>query len=101
MRTPKFSVTKKGEKSQARKYRTRLKLAPWIELLLGSFFAWAIVYNLMNGNFFTPPFFMIFVVGFWYTGMMSLLQGRFDRWRGGTITDIDDESSPRPFPVGV
>jgi cellulose synthase/poly-beta-1,6-N-acetylglucosamine synthase-like glycosyltransferase len=101
VRTPKFSVTKKGEKSQAKKYRTRLKLAPWIELLLGSFFAWAIVYNLMNGNFFTPPFFMIFVVGFWYTGMMSLLQGRFDRWRGGTITDIDDESSPRPFPVGV
>jgi len=29
---------------------------------------------------------------------MSLLQGRFDRWRTGTNTD---ESSPKPFPVGV
>jgi len=29
---------------------------------------------------------------------MSLLQGRFERWRGGANTD---ESSPKPFPVGV
>jgi cellulose synthase/poly-beta-1,6-N-acetylglucosamine synthase-like glycosyltransferase len=101
VRTPKFSVTKKGEKSQAKKYRKRLKLAPWIELILGCFFGWAIVYNLMSGNFFTPPFFMIFIVGFWYTGLMSLLQGRFDRWRGGGAANLDEESSPRPFPVGV
>ncbi len=101
VRTPKFSVTKKGEKSQAKKYRKRLKLAPWIELLLGGFFGWAIVYNLMEGNFFTPPFFMIFLVGFWYTGLMSLLQGRFDRWRGGPTANIDEDASPRPFPVGV
>ncbi len=101
VRTPKFSVTKKGERSQAKKYRKRLKLAPWIELILGGFFAWAIVYNLMSGNFFTPPFFMIFMVGFWYTGLMSLLQGRFERWRPGADANTDEESSPKPFPVGV
>ncbi|MGC9157535.1 MAG: cellulose synthase family protein [Terracidiphilus sp.] len=101
VRTPKFSVTKKGEKSKARKYRSRLKLAPWIELILGGFFAWAIVYNLTEGNFFTPPFFMIFLVGFWYTGLMSLLQGRFERWRSGSGSGSSEESSPRPFPVGV
>lgn len=100
VRTPKFSVTKKGERSKAKKYRKRLKLAPWIELMMGGFFAWAIVYNLMSGNFFTPPFFMIFMVGFWYTGLMSLLQGSFDRWRGGSGVNTE-ESSPRPFPVGV
>jgi len=34
---------------------------------------------------------------------MSLLQGRFERWRsGGSNPDANiDESSPKPFPVGV
>jgi cellulose synthase/poly-beta-1,6-N-acetylglucosamine synthase-like glycosyltransferase len=32
VRTPKYRVAKKGEKSQAAKYRKRLVLAPWIEL---------------------------------------------------------------------
>jgi hypothetical protein len=35
---------------------------------------------------------------------MSLLQGRFERWRTGTDANADantDESSPKPFPVGV
>ncbi|MDR3738811.1 MAG: glycosyltransferase family 2 protein [Terracidiphilus sp.] len=99
VRTPKFAVAKKGEKSKAKKYRKRLMLAPWIELSLGFFFLGAILYDLWSGNFFTPPFFLIFMVGFWYTGFLSLLQGRFDRWRGSN-TD-PEESSPRPFPVGV
>jgi hypothetical protein len=30
---------------------------------------------------------------------MSLLQGRFERWRTGGVDT--DESSPKPFPVGV
>ena len=38
VRTPKYRVAKKGEKSQAAKYRKRLMLAPWIELLLGCYF---------------------------------------------------------------
>src|ERR1700749_3573766 len=37
-RTPKYRVAKKGEKSQAAKYRKRLVLAPWIELLFGAYF---------------------------------------------------------------
>jgi len=98
VRTPKYRVAKKGEKSQAAKYRKRLKLIPWIELLLGCYFMAAIVYTFTNRNFFTAPFLILFVFGYWYTGLMSLLQGRFERWRTGVNTD---ESSPKPFPVGV
>ena len=98
VRTPKYRVAQKGEKSQATKYRKRLKLTPWIELLLGCYFAAAIYYTFANDNFFTAPFLILFVVGYWYTGLMSLLQGRFERWRTGVNTD---ESSPKPFPVGV
>jgi cellulose synthase/poly-beta-1,6-N-acetylglucosamine synthase-like glycosyltransferase len=99
VRTPKYRVAQKGEKSQAAKYRKRLKLAPWIELLLGCYFAGAIYYTFTNDNYFTAPFLILFVVGYWYTGLMSLLQGRFERWRTGSTNT--DESSPKPFPVGV
>jgi cellulose synthase/poly-beta-1,6-N-acetylglucosamine synthase-like glycosyltransferase len=99
-RTPKYSVAKKGEKSKASKYRKRLLLTPWIELAIGGYFALAIVYTFTNNNYFTAPFLILFVVGYWYTGLMSLLQGRFERWRTGTTANPDD-SSVKPFPVGV
>jgi len=98
VRTPKYRVAQKGEKAHAAKYRKRLKLIPWIELLLGCYFLAAIVYTFTNHNFFTAPFLILFVFGYWYTGLMSLLQGRFERWRTGVNTE---ESSPKPFPVGV
>jgi len=99
VRTPKYRVELKGQKSQATKYRKRLKLAPWIELLIGCYFMLAILYTFSNHNYFTAPFLILFVVGYWYTGLMSLLQGRFERWRTGGVNT--DESSPKPFPVGV
>ena len=99
VRTPKYRVAKKGEKSQAAKYRKRLVLAPWIELLLGCYFFLAILYTFSNQNYFTAPFLILFVIGYWYTGLMSLLQGRFERWRSGGEANTD-ESSPKPFPVG-
>ena len=39
---------------------------------------------------------MIFVLGYWYTGLMSLLQGRFEKFalRG-------EPRTTKPFPVGV
>ena len=100
VRTPKYRVAKKGEKSQAAKYRKRLVLAPWIEMVLGAYFFGAIVYTFMNHNYFTAPFLILFVIGYWYTGLMSLLQGRFERWRTGNEANLN-ESSPKPFPVGV
>jgi cellulose synthase/poly-beta-1,6-N-acetylglucosamine synthase-like glycosyltransferase len=100
VRTPKFRVTKKGEKSQANKYRKRLVLAPWIEMVIGAYFFLAILYTFTNNNFFTAPFLILFVVGYWYTGLMSLLQGRFERWRSGAPKSDEDLES-KPFPVGV
>jgi cellulose synthase/poly-beta-1,6-N-acetylglucosamine synthase-like glycosyltransferase len=99
-RTPKYRVAQKGEKSiAAKKYRKRLVLAPWIELFIGAYFALAIVYTISNQNYFTAPFLILFVAGYWYTGLTSLLQGRFERWRTGGSSA--EESSPKPFPVGV
>jgi cellulose synthase/poly-beta-1,6-N-acetylglucosamine synthase-like glycosyltransferase len=100
-RTPKYRVEKRGEKSQAAtKYRKRLGLVPWIELLIGSYFALTVWYAITNENYFTIPFLLLFVIGYWYTGILSLVQGRFERWGGGARANLD-ESSPKPFPVGV
>jgi len=99
-RTPKYRVLKKGEKSQAAKYRKRLGIIPWIELLIGCYFALTIAYAISNENYFTVPFLSLFVVGYWYTGLLSLFQGRFETWGRGRGANTD-ESSPKPFPVGV
>ena len=78
-RTPKYRVESKKDRPVARKYRKRLGWVPWIELLIGAYFATSIVYAIQNENYITVPFLCIFVLGYWYTGLMSLLQGRFER----------------------
>jgi len=96
-RTPKYRVQAKGEKSiAARKYRKRLGFVPWIELLIGTYFAATVYYAMTNENYITVPFLLIFVLGYWYTGLMSLLQGRFERFSG-----LPEPQSTKPFPVGV
>ncbi len=95
-RTPKYRVNKKGEKSQARVYRKRLGIVPWIELAIGCYFAATIWYAVSTENFFTVPFLLLFVFGYWYTGLLSLLQGRFER--SGTR---GQEMHEKPYPVGI
>jgi cellulose synthase/poly-beta-1,6-N-acetylglucosamine synthase-like glycosyltransferase len=96
-RTPKYRVESKKDKIQATKYRKRLGWVPWIELLIGSYFAMTVYYALQNENYLTVPFLMLFVVGYWYTGLMSLLQGRFS----GISLRATAEDHTKPFPVGV
>jgi cellulose synthase/poly-beta-1,6-N-acetylglucosamine synthase-like glycosyltransferase len=94
-RTPKYSVKKKGEKSQATKYRKRLGFIPLIELAIGCYFAFTVWYAVTSENYFTVPFLLLFVFGYWYTGLLSLLQGRFDRFKA------TGEAHEKPYPVGI
>ena len=96
-RTPKYLVRTKQDKDKLRaaKYRKRLGWVPWIELLIGSYFALTVWYAVDNENYITVPFLVLFVFGYWYTGLMSLLQGRFSGISLGAT------SQSKPFPVGV
>jgi cellulose synthase/poly-beta-1,6-N-acetylglucosamine synthase-like glycosyltransferase len=94
-RTPKYHVESKKDKVRASKYRRRLGWVPWLELLIGSYFALTVYYALDNENYITVPFLILFVVGYWYTGLMSLLQGRFSG------ISLSPEAHSKPFPVGV
>jgi cellulose synthase/poly-beta-1,6-N-acetylglucosamine synthase-like glycosyltransferase len=95
-RTPKYRVSAKGEKSQAKVYRKRLGIVPWIELAIGCYFAATVWYAVTTENYFTVPFLLLFVLGYWYTGLLSLLQGRFER-NGARGQEIHE----KPYPVGV
>jgi cellulose synthase/poly-beta-1,6-N-acetylglucosamine synthase-like glycosyltransferase len=94
-RTPKYRVQSKADKVMGQKYRRRLGLIPWLELLVGSYFVVMCTYAFTSGNYWTIPFLLLFVIGYWYTGLMSLLQGRFDR------LSLGREAHTKPFPVGV
>jgi len=95
VRTPKYRVASKKDKLLGTKYRKRLVWVPWIELLIGTYFALAIFYAIDNENYFTVPFLLLFVIGYWVTGLMSLLQGRF------AGLSVGSETHSKPFPVGV
>ena len=97
-RTPKYRVKKKGEASQAKVYRKRLGIVPWIELAMGGYFAWTVWYACTTENYFTVPFLLLFVFGYWYTGLLSLLQGRFERGGKGPS---GAEMHEKPYPVGI
>ncbi|HEY1402118.1 MAG TPA: cellulose synthase family protein [Terriglobales bacterium] len=94
-RTPKYRVESKKDKVAAAKYRKRLGWVPWLELLVGTYFALTVYYAIDNENYITVPFLLLFVIGYWCTGLMSLLQGRF---AGVTVSS---EAHSKPFPVGV
>src|SRR6202047_2400341 len=94
-RTPKYRVESKQDKVGAKKYRKRLGWVPWLELLIGTYFALAVFYAIDNENYFTVPFLLLFVIGYWVTGLMSLLQGRF------AGLSVGSEAHTKPFPVGV
>ena len=94
-RTPKYNVESKKDKIGATKYRKRLGWIPWVELLIGAYFAMTVFYAVVNENYVTVPFLLLFVLGYWYTGLMSLLQGRFSG------VALSAETHNKPFPVGV
>ena len=90
----------------SRRDRRRTKCAPtsiavgWAgcrgwRLLIGCYFALTVYYAIDNENYITVPFLILFVLGYWYTGLMSLLQGRF------AGISLSAETHTKPFPVGV
>ncbi len=96
-RTPKYRVQSKKDRALGQKYRKRLGLVPWLELLVGGYFVMMCSYAYSSENYWTLPFLALFVIGYCCTGLMSLLQGRFDRLRLGS----EGEPHTKPFPVGI
>ncbi len=95
-RTPKYRIESKKSRVRTSKYRKGVGVVPWIELAIGAYFFFTVIYALQNENYVTVPFLMLFVLGYWYTGLMSLLQGIRIK-----LALAPEPQTAKPFPVGV
>jgi cellulose synthase/poly-beta-1,6-N-acetylglucosamine synthase-like glycosyltransferase len=82
-RTPKFKIEGKSGTFAAKKYKNKSGWMPYFEILLGLYFALAVIYAISNENYATVPFLFLFVWGYLYTGFMSLSQSWFAHLRFG------------------
>jgi cellulose synthase/poly-beta-1,6-N-acetylglucosamine synthase-like glycosyltransferase len=82
-RTPKTGMQGRDRSWLQKRYRTLLTAQPLLELALGAYLTSAIWFALDKGVYFSLPFLLLFQWGFFYVGLVSLLQGRIGpllRW---------------------
>jgi cellulose synthase/poly-beta-1,6-N-acetylglucosamine synthase-like glycosyltransferase len=82
-RTPKYRIEGKRDSFVAKKYRNKAGWMPYAEILLGVYFLFTVLYAILNENYATVPFLLLFVWGYLYTGFMSLGQSYFAHLRFG------------------
>jgi cellulose synthase/poly-beta-1,6-N-acetylglucosamine synthase-like glycosyltransferase len=103
VRTPKYRVeagAKRHGEWVKKKYHKSAGMMPFAEVLLGLYFAAAVVYAVQNENYATVPFFVLFVWGYLYTGLMSLGQTYIDRLlvlaKEGRFAKAESPAEARP-----
>ena len=85
-RTPKYNIAGKNGSFAKKSYRNKAGWMPYAEILLGVYFAFTVLYAVLNENYATVPFLLLFVWGYLYTGVMSLGQTYFAHLRFGVET---------------
>jgi cellulose synthase/poly-beta-1,6-N-acetylglucosamine synthase-like glycosyltransferase len=82
-RTPKYKIESRKDTWATKQYLRRTGVMPLFELCLGLYFALLVSYAIANQNYPTIPFLMLFVVGFTYMGLMSIVHMTLHRWLRG------------------
>jgi len=73
LRTPKFLIERRGDRWAGKRYRSPVSGWALLEIALGLYFAWTMV-GLVQARHYAPlPFFMLYLFGFLYVGVLSLL----------------------------
>ncbi len=80
-RTPKYKIEGKQDSFVTKKYRNKAGWMPYAEIILGVYFFFTVLYAVLNENYATVPFLLLFVWGYLYTGLMSLGQSYFAHLR--------------------
>lgn len=100
VRTPKYRVEGKSKNQESlakrKNYRKGAGWMPFAEVVLGVYFALAVVYATQMQNYATIPFLLLFVWGYLYTGLMSIAQVYLERLRFGV-----EAGEVRPASTGV
>ncbi|HYQ96321.1 MAG TPA: glycosyltransferase [Candidatus Eisenbacteria bacterium] len=72
-RTPKFRIERRGDQWRGKRYRAPVNGWALLEIALGLYFAWTMV-TLAHAKVYAPlPFFILYLFGFLYVGVLSLV----------------------------
>jgi cellulose synthase/poly-beta-1,6-N-acetylglucosamine synthase-like glycosyltransferase len=82
-RTPKYKIETKKDVWATKKYLRRTGVMPFFELSLGIYFALVVLYAFSSESYPTIPFLLLFVVGFTYMGLMSIVHMTLHKWSRG------------------
>jgi cellulose synthase/poly-beta-1,6-N-acetylglucosamine synthase-like glycosyltransferase len=74
VRTAKYAVGDRQVNLETRKYRRKSGLLPYIEIAIGTYFVAMIAFAIESYNFFSIPFLLLFVAGYYWAGMGTLYQ---------------------------
>ncbi len=81
VRTAKYAVGDRQVNLETRKYRRKSGLLPYIEIAIGTYFVAMIAFAIDTYNFFSIPFLLLFVAGYYWAGMGTLYQEQQSRLR--------------------
>jgi cellulose synthase/poly-beta-1,6-N-acetylglucosamine synthase-like glycosyltransferase len=82
-RTPKYRIESKKDRWVTKAYLRKTGVMPLFELSMGVYFILVILYAFANRNYPTIPFLLLFVIGFTYMGVMSIVHMTLHRWIKG------------------
>jgi len=78
-RTAKYATGSPDAKAAVSAYRARSGWLPYIELAIGTYFVWMVVFAIDTMNYLSLPFLMLFVCGYYWAGFSTLYQEYQDR----------------------
>ncbi|SPF39153.1 Glycosyl transferase, family 2 [Candidatus Sulfopaludibacter sp. SbA4] len=73
-RTAKYAIGDRPVNLEVKKYRRRSGWLPYAEILVGTYFAAMVAFAIETYNFFSIPFLLLFVCGYYWTGFGTLYQ---------------------------
>src|SRR5581483_2209740 len=74
VRTPKYAIGDRPVNLETKKYRRKSGLLPYIEIAIGSYFVLMIAFAIDTYNFFSIPFLLLFVAGYYWAGFGTLYE---------------------------
>ncbi|RYD28760.1 MAG: glycosyltransferase, partial [Verrucomicrobiaceae bacterium] len=72
IRTPKYGIEKKGQKWKKAGYGGIKSLLVGVEIILAIYFTGVVIFAILNNYWYSVPFLIMFMLGFWYVVAGSL-----------------------------
>jgi cellulose synthase/poly-beta-1,6-N-acetylglucosamine synthase-like glycosyltransferase len=81
VRTPKYALGGGHRRVETMKYRRKSGILPFLEIGIGTYFLGMTAFAIEVYNFFSVPFLLLFVAGYYWAGFGTLIQEYRDRMR--------------------